>query len=140
MKQFAGFAGVGFTSGIVNLAVYNAVLFAMRHFGILPEYDYLVALLAGYIISVLWAFLLNRKFIFTDQASREVPWYEALLKTYISYAFTGILLSSLLSLFWVNVIGLPKEILSVLNDLVSFPVNYLLIKYWSFHKTMSIKK
>ena len=135
MKQFAGFAGVGFTSGVVNLAVYNAVLFAMRHFGILPEYDYLVALLAGYFISVLWAFILNRRFVFTDKASRRVGWFGALIRTYISYAFTGILLSSLLSIFWIEFACLPKQIISVLNDLVCFPINFLLVKYWSFCKS-----
>jgi hypothetical protein len=54
---------------------------------------------------------------------------------YVTYAATGIGLSSLLSLIWVYALHIPKEILTVLNDTLCFPVNYLLVKYWSFKKT-----
>ena len=44
------------------------------------------------------------------------------------------LFSSLLSLLWVCVFRIPKEIVTILNDTLCFPVNFLLNKYWSFKK------
>ena len=53
---------------------------------------------------------------------------------YLAYGFTGLVLNSLLSLLWVDVLGIPEAIISVINDTIAAPVNFLLIKYWSFRK------
>ena len=50
------------------------------------------------------------------------------------YSVTGIGLSSLLSLLWVHVLGIPKEVVTIINDILCFPVNFLLNKYWAFKK------
>ena len=128
------FALVVFSSGAVNLGVYNGVLFLLRTWSLLPGFDFLAAQFFGFMLSVLWAFLLDWRFVFTSPEERAVPWFRALVKTYLTYAATGIGLSSLLSLLWVYVFRIPKEILTVLNDALCFPVNYLLVKYWSFKK------
>ena len=135
MKQILLFSGVGITSGIVNLGVYNGVLAILRAFGLFSGFDFLIAQAFGFFLSVAWSYLLNRRFVFTSPEERAVPWYSALFKIYVTYAATGIGLSSLLSLFWVYVLHIPKEILTVLNDTLCFPVNYLLVKYWSFKKS-----
>ena len=135
VKQFFLFAAVGISSAAVNLGVYNCILWVLRALDWFPGCDFLIAQIFGFIISVGWSFLLNRRFVFTSPEERAVPWLESLLKLYATYAFTGIGLSSLLSLLWVYVFGIPKEILTVLNDSLCFPVNFLLNKYWSFRKT-----
>ena len=134
IKQILLFTAVGISSGAVNLGVYNGVLWVLRRLGWLPGGDFLVALAFGFIISVGWSFLLNRRYVFTSPEERAAPWLPTLLKVYATYAFTGIGLSSLLSLLWVHVFDLPKEIVTMLNDPLCFPVNYLLNKYWSFKK------
>ena len=131
-KQVLLFAAVGISSGIVNMAVYNGVLFLLRWLKWFPQFDFLIALIFGFVMSVAWSFLLNRRFVFREQA---VAWFPALIKTYLSYAATGIGLSSLLSLLWVHVFHIPKEVLTVLNDTLCFPVNFLLVKFWSFGST-----
>lgn len=125
------FALVGASSALVNLGVYNAVLAVLRALGLFPGFDFLIAQAFGFIISVAWAFLLNRRYVFKDPA---VPWFSALMKVYIAYALTGIGLSALLSMLWVYVFDIPKEFLTLLNDTLCFPVNFLLNKYWSFRK------
>lgn len=135
MKQILLFSGVGITSGIVNLGVFNGVLAILRAFGLFSGFDFLIAQAFGFFLSVAWSYLLNRRFVFTSPEERAVPWYSALFKIYVTYAATGIGLSSLLSLFWVYALHIPKEILTVLNDTLCFPVNYLLVKYWSFKKS-----
>lgn len=131
MVQVLLFALVGFSSALVNMGIYNLVLWGMQKLGWLPGYDYLVALFFGFVISVAWAFFFNRRFVFRSPGA---PWKESLIKVYITYSITGIGLSSLLSLLWVQVFDIPKEIVTIVNDILCFPVNFLLNKYWSFRK------
>ena len=135
MIQVILFAAVGISSGIVNLGVYNIVLLLLQQLGIFSGFDFLIAQFFGFLISVGWCFWFNRAYVFTSAAERAVPWQQALVKVYLTYAVTGIGLSSLLSLFWVYIFDIPREILTVLNDTLCFPVNFLLNKYWSFRKT-----
>ena len=131
MVQLLLFALVGFSSALVNLGVYNLVLWGLRSLSLLPGVDFLVAQFFGFVISVAWAFLLNRRYVFCAPAA---PWKESLIKVYITYSLTGIGLSSLLSLLWIYVFRIPKELVTILNDALCFPVNFLLNKYWSFKK------
>ena len=131
MIQVILFAVVGFSSALVNLGVYNLALWGLRSLGWLPRFDFLVAQFFGFVISVAWAFFLNRRYVFRTPGA---PWKESLWKVYVVYSVTGIGLSSLLSLLWVPVLHIPKEVVTILNDTLCFPVNFLLNKYWSFRK------
>ena len=134
IKQFLKFGAIGMSSGGVNFIVYNLSLLGLRQLGAFTDVDYLIALAAGFAVSVLWSFWLNRRFVFNSAEERSVPWHRALLKLYATYAFTGLGLSSLLSILWVRVFGIPREILSLINDLVCFPVTFLISKFWTFKK------
>ena len=134
MVQVFLFALVGCSSALVNLGVYNLVLWVLRICGVFPGFDFLIAQVFGFVISVAWAFFFNRRYVFRTPGA---PWKESLIKVYITYSLTGIGLSSLLSLLWVHVFHIPKEIVTILNDALCFPVNFLLNKYWSFRKEKS---
>ena len=129
--QISLFALVGFTSSLVNLGVHNAVLWCLRSFGLFPGIDFLISQFFGFVLSVAWAFFFNRQYVFRAPGA---PWKESLLKVYVVYGFTGIGLSSLLSLLWIYALGIPKEVVTLINDCLCFPVNFLLNKYWSFRK------
>ena len=131
-KQFLKFGLIGFTSGAVNFLVYNAGLWILRSLHLMPKNDYLLAQLLGFLVSVLWGFLLNRKYVFNSKAEQEIVWYRALIKMYLVYSVTGIGLNAILSTVWVRVFIIPKEILTIINDLLAFPINFLLNKFWSF--------
>ena len=131
MVQVFLFGLVGFSSALVNLGIYNLVLWILQILRWFPGFDFLVAQFFGFVISVAWAFWFNRRYVFRTP---DAPWKESLIKVYITYSLTGIGLSSLFSLLWVHVFGLPKEIVTILNDTLCFPVNFLLNKYWSFKK------
>lgn len=131
MVQVLLFSLVGFSSALVNLGIYNLVLWALRALSLFSAFDFLVAQVFGFVISVAWAFFFNRRYVFRAPGA---PWKESLMKVYVVYSITGIGLSSLLSLLWVHVFGIPKEVVTVLNDTLCFPVNFLLNKYWSFRK------
>lgn len=131
MVQVFLFGLVGFSSALVNLGIYNLVLWILQILRWFPGFDFLVAQFFGFVISVAWAFWFNRRYVFRTP---DAPWKESLIKVYITYSLTGIGLSSLLSLLWVHICGFPKEIVTILNDTLCFPVNFLLNKYWSFKK------
>ncbi len=131
MAQVLLFALVGFSSALVNLGIYNLLLWVLQSLGLFPGFDFLIAQFFGFVISVAWAFFFNRRYVFRTPGA---PWKESLIKVYITYSLTGIGLSSLLSLLWVHVCGIPKEVVTILNDILCFPVNFLLNKYWSFRK------
>lgn len=133
LLQFVKFGIVGLSNTVVSYAVYLAVMFLLRIMGMLPDIDYLVAQFFGFMISVLWSFVLNRKYVF--QADNEaVPWFKALLKTYASYAFTGLFLNSILAIVWVEWLGISKLIAPIINLLISVPINFVLNKFWAFRE------
>ena len=131
MVQVLLFGLVGFSSALVNLGIYNLMLWLLQTLALFPGVDFLVAQFFGFVISVAWAFWFNRRYVFSTPGA---PWKESLIKVYITYSLTGIGLSSLLSLLWIYELDVPKEVVTLLNDVLCFPVNFLLNKYWSFRK------
>ncbi len=61
-----------------------------------------------------------------------VPWYTALIKSFIAYSFTGIFMNSLLSFLWVEIAGLSKIIAPIINLVINVPVNFVMNKFWAF--------
>ena len=102
---------------------------------LIPSVDYLAAQVIAFILSVLWSFYWNNKFVFEKADNEERNIVHALIKTYISYAFTGLFLNSILSLLWVEVLGIPKIIAPIINLLVSVPLNFVMNKFWAFRKS-----
>ncbi len=131
LLQFLRFGLVGLSNSALSYILFLISLWLFQKFDIWPQVDYLIAQLIGFMISVLWSFYWNRKFVFHAE---NLPWPRALLKTYLSYAFSGIVLNSVLSIIWVQGLGIPKVVAPILNLVVSVPVNFLLNKFWAFRK------
>ncbi len=134
LKQALKFALVGISSGGVNFLVHNAVLLLLHLLGIFPNADYLLAEAAGFLLSVLWSYFLSKKYVFNTPEARGLPWYRVLLKMYAIYCIPGIGFNFLLSAIWVEIFGVPKEILTIINDILGFPITFLLNKFWAFRK------
>ena len=62
--QFVKFGLVGVSNTAVNYVIYLGVLLCLRALGLWKEYDYLAATAAGFVLSVLWSFFWNNKFVF----------------------------------------------------------------------------
>ena len=125
------FGIVGLSNTVISYVIYVIALLLFQYAGILPRADYLVAQFIGFVLIVLWSFYWNRKYVFKAE-NEVVPWPQALIKTYISYAFTGIFLNSILSVLWVQWLGIPKMIAPIINLLVSVPLNFVMNKFWAF--------
>ena len=57
---------------------------------------------------------------------------KALFKSYLSYAFSGIVLNNLLGTLWIQVIGISKFIAPLLNLPITVPTNFFILKKWAF--------
>lgn len=131
--QFVKFGIVGVSNTVVSYVIYVVSLLAMQKAHLWPQVDYLVAQVIAFLLSVLWSFFWNRRYVFREGAEK-VPWPQALLKSYISYAFTGLFLNSVLSIFWVQVVHLSKLVAPIANLLLSVPINFFLNKLWAFQE------
>ena len=134
LKQFSKFTLIGISNTLINFLVYNGILWLVRKLHIFPNADYLIAQIISFTLSVFWSFCMSRKFVFNSKEEKAIPWYQALIKMFLSYSFTGIVLNSILSIIWVNVFGISKELLTLINDIIAAPINFILIKFWTFKK------
>lgn len=122
--QFIKFGIVGLSNTIISYVVYLILI----KFGI----HYLIASGAGFVVSVLNSFFWNNKYVFTAK-NDEVrnPW-KTLAKTFISYAGTGLILSNILLVFWIEILKLPDWIGPILNLVITVPLNFVLNKLWAY--------
>lgn len=135
LMQFVKFGIVGLSNTVISYVIYVVTLILFQKNNLIPSVDYLAAQVIAFILSVLWSFYWNNKFVFEKADNEERNIVHALIKTYISYAFTGLFLNSILSLLWVEVFGIPKIIAPIINLLVSVPLNFIMNKFWAFRKT-----
>ncbi|MBO5551992.1 MAG: GtrA family protein [Lachnospiraceae bacterium] len=128
--QFIKFGIVGVSNTFLSYAINVAVLLILSPFNL--AWDYFAANIIAFILSVAWSFFWNNKYVFTAREGEKRNVWKALLKTYVSYAVTGLVLANILSYLWVDVVGISKYIAPLLNLVISVPVNFLLNKLWAF--------
>lgn len=121
--QFVRFALVGLSNSIISYTVYLICLKLGMH--------YQLANFLGFTVSVFNAFYWSNKYVFTeDKENRSLV--KTFIKTYISYAGTGLILAAGLLILWVKILHLPEFIGPVLNLLITVPLNFLINKFWAY--------
>lgn len=128
--QFLKFGIVGVTNTLVSYVINILVLKALASYH--WEYDYVVANLVAFIISVFWSFYWNNKFVFSIENGKKRNLLHTLLKTYIAYSMTGVVMTNILSYFWIDIIGISKYIAPIINLIICVPINFLLNKKWAY--------
>lgn len=152
--QFIKFGLVG-----VSNTVISGVIYFLLNTVILPGV-WIVASVVSWVISVLWAYFMQNIFVFKEDSNKEHRvWWKTLIKTYMTYAFTGLILNNILLFLWVNVIdiaqfcghvidffagihigflGDPATFSSnmgwFLNMIVSIPLNFIINKFWAYRQ------
>lgn len=129
--QFVKFGIVGVSNTVISYLLYVVSLFTFRQVGILPKSGYLLAQGIAFILSVLWSFYWNNKVVFASEDGERSLW-RALLKTYVSYSFTGLFLNSILLVLWVQIFHISEFVAPIINLLISVPLNFILNKLWAF--------
>ncbi len=130
MTQFVKFGLVGVTNTLIGYGINVLVLKLLQPYNL--QWDYVAGNVVSFILSVLWSFYWNNKFVFTKQEGQQRNIWQALLKTYVAYGFTGIILTNILSYLWIDVLGVSKYIAPLINLVISVPLNFIINKLWAF--------
>lgn len=150
--QFIKFGMIGVLNTIVSYVIYAATIAIMG-----TEY-YILGNVLGFIISVLHAYVWQTLLVFKEEETGEKRvWWQVLIKTYIAYSFTGLVLNNLLLVFWIDVVHIEnimdwpvslaanfglsftnKEMATYLapffNMFVSIPLNFIINKFWAYRQ------
>lgn len=130
--QFVKFGIVGLSNTLISYVIYMIVLLWFQNMGVFSKIDYLIAQIVAFILSVLWSFYWNNRMVFVLEEGSRRSWWKSLLKTYVSYSFTGLFLNSLLLVLWVNILGISEFIAPIINLLISVLLNFIINKFWAF--------
>lgn len=128
--QFVKFGVIGLSNTLLSYILNVIVLLILATFSV--SWDFFAGNIVGFVLSVLWSFYWNNRFVFTVKEGEHRSVWKALLKTYLSYGFTGIILNNVLSWVWITQLGISKFIAPVINLLFSVPINFIMNKLWAF--------
>ena len=127
--QFIKFGIVGFSNTLISYLINVGVLLFLNPFQL--RWDYIAGNVISFLLSVLWSFYWNNKYVFGMGSMGG--WLNKLIKSYLSYGFTGIVLSNILSFLWISVFHISKFIAPLINLIVSVPLNFVIHKLWVYH-------
>ena len=130
--QFIKFGIVGFSNTIISYAVYFFCVWIGMH--------YQLANIVGFIISVLNAYYWSSRFVFVKQTGEERGLFSSLIKTFVAYSFTGIVLNAIFLWLLIDKMALSEYIAPLLILLITVPLNFILNKYWSFKSKILIQE
>ena len=131
-KEFLQFGLVGVSNTIISYLLYVVTLLLVSKSGV--KFDYIIANIVSWLLSVLWSFYWNNKFVFKKEEGEKRNIWAALFKTYVSYGFTGLILNNILSVLWVSVLHICKMLAPIINLVISIPINFFMNKLWAFGK------
>lgn len=154
--QFVKFGMVGAFNTIFSYVIYNFCYYVFNS-------GVHIANITAFVITVFSAYLLQSRFVFRqDENGEKRVWWKVLIKTYISYSFTGLFLTELLLMLWINVINLgqylgglcdwlsgfglslqPQDLAAslapILNMVITIPTNFLINKFWAYRQKKPAK-
>lgn len=131
MYQLVKFSIVGISNTLIAYSTYSVCVYLGFH--------YLVSNIAGFIVSVLNAYLWNDKYVFKKNEGETRNAIKALGKTYVAYGFTGLLLASVILFVFVDLLNISEYLAQLLVLVFTIPLNFIINKYWSF-KTITNEK
>ncbi len=120
--QFVKFGLIGILNNLICYGTYLLLISIGIHYGL--------ANIVGFSVSVINSYYWNNKYVFAVNSKRV--WWKTLLKTYVSYAGTGIIFSNILLVFWIEILHVSKFLAPILNLVFSIPVNYFVNKLWAY--------
>lgn len=122
--QFLGFCVVGVGNTLISYGVYYIFL--------LLKWNYIAGNITGFVVSVTNAFYWSNKYVFKKKEGKKRSWFKAYIKSFTAYGVTGLILSNILLIVWVEVLGIPEIWGPIINLLITVPTNFLLNKLWAF--------
>ena len=129
-SQFIKYGLVGFSNTMIAYIVYALCVYMGIH--------YLLANTVGFTVSVINAYYWNNKYVFTkNEEEYRSPW-RTLAKTFMTYGFSELVLTSFLLLLLIDVAHVSEYLAQLLRLLITVPFTFIVNKFWSF-KSVKIK-
>ncbi len=149
--QFIKFGMVGVVNTVVSYVTYSICYYVFHT-------NAHVANIVGFIISVLNAYILQSRFVFKESEEGEHRvWWKVLIKTYVSYSFTGLFLAEVLLILWLNILRIDRflgpaaewmvsmgvsmtakdlavSLAPFLNMAITIPINFCINKFWAYRQ------
>lgn len=132
IKQILMFLIVGCSNTLVGYLSYVFFLFILTKFSVL--YDYFLANVLSFVLSIQWAYYFNKMFVFDSVNKSMTLDRNQLLKTYITYCISGLFVNNILLYLFIDIIEVSKYIAPILNLFILVPFNFLINKFWVFKK------
>ena len=151
LLQFIRFGLVGVCNTIVSYVVYSVCYYLL-------DLNFHISNFWGFMIGVMSAYCLQSRFVFHEDNDEErTKWWKVLIKTYSSYAFTGLVVAEILLIFWLDLIDISRylnslcgllnhynisisptdlsvSIVPFLNMFITVPLNFCINKFWAYKK------
>lgn len=124
IMQFLKFGLVGASNALVVYVTYSMFVYMG-----LP---YLIGNLFAFIISVLNSFYWNNKYVFVEGDISRRNTVVTLVRTFIAYGTTGIILNSILLIVWIDVLQISQYVAPIINLIITTPLNFVINKFWSY--------
>lgn len=130
--QFIKFGTVGAINTVLSYAITNGAYYLLH----LHEQ---ISNIIAFVITVFISFMLNGRFVFTENKEERNFW-KSLLKVYASYSITWVFLTAILLYIEEELLGIPHYIATLMNLVVTIPINFLLNKFWAYKDKGKNKK
>ena len=129
--QFVKFGIVGFSNTAISYFIYASLVYFDLH--------YIFASIIAFFVSVLNSFYWNNKYVFKNNAKSKRDIFKSLIKTYISYSFSGIVIGNLLLFIFIDLLHISKYIAPLLGLFITVPLNFIMNKLWAFKTNIKEK-
>lgn len=130
--QFVKFGLVGAMNTGVDYLVYLITLKLFTVTGLFGDKAYLVSTVLGFIVSFFNMFYWNNKYVFKKKDGETRSAFWSLIKLFLSYSITGIIIKPLCMFLLVDVCHVSKVIAPIPIMFITIPVNFILSKLWAF--------
>ena len=122
--QFVKFGVIGFSNTAISYGIYSLFVYLGLH--------YIIAGVISFFISVLNSFFWNNKYTFKKDANQKRNIFQSLIKTYISYAFTGLVIANIITIILVEIFHVSKYIAPLFVLVITIPLNFIINRQWAF--------
>jgi putative flippase GtrA len=120
LVQFIKFGLVGVSNVLISLLVYYLLIALRVH--------YIPASIAGYLISSLSGYFLNKMWVFKKSTASVKG---SMVRYYIVYG-SSLLINTLVMYLWVDLLNISDKLAPILTLCITVPYNYFLSKIWTF--------
>lgn len=122
--QFIKFGIVGLSNTAISYGMYSLLIYWGLY--------YIIASIIAFIVSVINSFYWNNKLVFTSTDNMKKTLFRKLIKTFLAYAGTGLVLQNVLLWVLVEQFDFSEYLAPLLILIITVPLNFVVNKYWAF--------